>query len=77
MDNDGDLDLVVANGFPNPGVTSTPTRLYENLGDGTFREVGALAGIDDTDQGRQPRAVKPSRSSSLRLFGSVAEMQLR
>ncbi|MCA9529362.1 MAG: CRTAC1 family protein, partial [Myxococcales bacterium] len=52
MDNDGDLDLVAANGFPGPDFDQTPNRLWENLGDGTFREVGALAGLDSTDEGR-------------------------
>lgn len=37
-DNDGDLDLYVAN-------DSTPSFLYRNQGDGTFTEVGLLAGV--------------------------------
>ena len=36
-DNDGDVDLFVAN-------DSTPNRLYRNRGDATFEEVGALTG---------------------------------
>ncbi|MFK7847065.1 MAG: FG-GAP-like repeat-containing protein [Rhodothermales bacterium] len=35
-DNDGDLDLVVSNGFCN---TNLPNELYENQGDGTFVNV--------------------------------------
>lgn len=35
-DNDGDLDLIVTNGYCNTGL---PNALYENQGDGTFRDV--------------------------------------
>ncbi|MCZ6691495.1 MAG: CRTAC1 family protein, partial [Planctomycetota bacterium] len=39
IDNDGDPDLYVTNFGPNT--------LYENLGDGTFREVGSKRGVAD------------------------------
>lgn len=53
-DVDGDLDLFVGNGHPdtapylavgdpNPDVSD---RLHRNLGDGTFEEIGAEAGVD-------------------------------
>ena len=38
-DNDGDLDLVVSNGFCN---TNMQNQLFENQGDGTFKEVSEL-----------------------------------
>lgn len=37
-DNDADVDLYVAN-------DSTPNRLYRNLGNGTFEEIGTWAGV--------------------------------
>lgn len=39
IDGDGDLDLYVCN-------LESPNLLYENLGDGTFRENGAAFGLD-------------------------------
>jgi hypothetical protein len=45
-DSDGDLDLVVTNGYASdPRFDGDPTRLWQNRGDGTFREVGAQARV--------------------------------
>jgi enediyne biosynthesis protein E4 len=44
LDNDGDPDLVVLG-------RSEPNRLFENLGDGTFRDVTAESGVGGTDWG--------------------------
>lgn len=44
-DNDGDVDLHVAN-------DSTPNQLWRNDGEGQFREVGLLAGIAYSEDGR-------------------------
>ena len=59
LDNDGDLDLYHVNGwpaYPQPDppeqFISDPARLFENLGDGTFREVAAGTGADHRGQGR-------------------------
>lgn len=41
IDNDGYLDLFVAN-------ENAPAQLFHNRGDGTFEEIGASAGIDQT-----------------------------
>jgi tetratricopeptide (TPR) repeat protein len=41
IDNDGYLDLFVANEF-------APAQLFHNKGDGTFEEIGHAAGIDQT-----------------------------
>lgn len=41
LDNDGYLDLFVAN-------ENAPAQLFHNKGDGTFEEIGAAAGIDQT-----------------------------
>ena len=51
-DNDGDLDLAVANGHMQEGVEqlepglryAQPNQLFENTGGGRFRDVGAAAG---------------------------------
>jgi enediyne biosynthesis protein E4 len=43
-DNDGDLDIFVAN-------DSTPNFLFQNQGNGTFKEVGLLAGVAFNEDG--------------------------
>ena len=45
-DNDGDLDLYVAN-------DSNPSYLYQNQGDGTFRDVALEAGVAYSEDGRE------------------------
>jgi hypothetical protein len=57
FDNDGALDLVMANGvdFPNPEAElfrRDATRLWRNLGDGSFAEVAARLGLDDHGDGK-------------------------
>ena len=59
LDNDGDLDLYHVLGWPSvqestvPGkFNNQPSRLFENLGNGTFVDVAASAGADDRGQGR-------------------------
>lgn len=55
-DGDGFMDLYMMNGTWLEGIsdeegrefTDTPNRLYRNLGDGTFEEVGKRAGVNDT-----------------------------
>jgi len=42
FDQDGDIDLFVPQRF------GQPNRLYRNLGNGTFEEIGAAAGVADT-----------------------------
>ena len=44
VDNDGDLDLYVTH-------TWAPNQLFVNDGTGVFTEQGALAGVDDSDNG--------------------------
>ena len=41
---DGDLDLYVAN-------NGQANKLYRNEGDGTFSDVGSIAGVDDSSKG--------------------------
>ena len=55
-DNDGALDLVLANGvdFPNPEAElfrHDVTRLWHNRGDGSFDDVAAEVGMDDQGDG--------------------------
>lgn len=45
LDNDGRLDLVVAN-------DSKPNYVYHNRGDGTFEEIGVLSGLGTNVDGR-------------------------
>jgi hypothetical protein len=56
-DGDGWLDLYVCNytgALFGGTINLTPNRLYRNLGDGTFAEVGAQQGVDDTFHSFQP-----------------------
>lgn len=46
IDNDGDVDVFVPNG-PN-----RPDQLYLNLGNGTFEEIAATAGVDSEELSR-------------------------
>jgi len=54
-DGDGDLDLYMLNGTYLEGISDpegvvfadTPNELFSNNGDGTFTEVGVIAGVDD------------------------------
>ncbi len=46
FDLDGDTDVYVTN-------DSTPNHLWENLGDGTFREVGFLRGVSHDANGKE------------------------
>ncbi|MCH7719476.1 MAG: CRTAC1 family protein [Planctomycetes bacterium] len=46
IDNDGDVDVFVPNG-PN-----RPDQLYLNLGNGTFEEIAATAGVDSAELSR-------------------------
>jgi hypothetical protein len=46
FDLDGDTDIFVTN-------DSTPNQLWENLGDGTFREVGFLRGVSHDANGKE------------------------
>jgi len=54
-DGDGWMDLYMMNGTWLEGISdeegrvfeNTPNQLYRNLGDGTFEELGEMAGVDD------------------------------
>ena len=61
-DGDGDVDFYVV------GRTSDPNHLYENLGDGRFREVGATMGLDVTHWGSGPSFGDYDGDGDLDLF---------
>lgn len=50
FDHDSHLDIVATGGWPQ--YPNVPTRAFRNLGDGTFEDVAANAGIDWLGQGR-------------------------
>jgi hypothetical protein len=59
IDNDGDLDLVHANGWTEPDAPAVldqflddTLRVFVNQGDGTFEDGAQGFGLDDPDQGR-------------------------
>ncbi len=45
IDNDGDLDLYIGN--ENSGERGDACQLFENLGDGTFRDIAKQAGVEN------------------------------
>ena len=48
-DDDGDVDIYLVNASTEPAFVKN--RLYQNQGDGTFRDVTATAGVGDTGMG--------------------------
>ncbi|MCY4025621.1 MAG: CRTAC1 family protein [Acidobacteria bacterium] len=60
VDNDGDVDLYLANLGPN--------RLYRNDGDGTFTDVSAASGTDDPGWGVSASFVDVDRDGWLDLY---------
>ena len=52
FDNDGFLDIFHVNGWREETVRQTPSRLFWNSFDGSFREIAQSVGIADTGQGR-------------------------
>ena len=52
FDNDGFLDIFHVNGWREPQFRETPSRLFWNQFDGTFREISQTVGIEDRGQGR-------------------------
>ncbi len=54
-DNDGDLDLYLINGAPQPPfgseITPKPNRMYQNLGNSTFTDVTQITNLGHTGYG--------------------------
>ncbi len=51
FNNDGWLDLFIVNGMTNSDGVNRPDQMYLNKGDGTFRDVSAVAGTQGPSQG--------------------------
>ncbi|MFN3202690.1 MAG: CRTAC1 family protein [Bradymonadia bacterium] len=73
-DNDGDLDLVMTNGFDVPNYdeddiyNEDPMRFWQNNGDGTFTEVSDAVGIEATDSGKGLLTFDYDNDGDLDLF---------
>ena len=66
-DNDGWLDIFVGVGAP-PMERFEANRLFRNLGDGTFADVSASAGVDDLGKGHGATFADPDHDGDLDLF---------
>ena len=66
-DNDGWLDVFIGAGAP-PMERFEPNRLFRNLGDGTFADVSASAGVDDLGKGHGATFADPDHDGDLDLF---------
>jgi enediyne biosynthesis protein E4 len=68
-DNDGDLDLVHTNGFPDGDqYINDPMRFWTNDGTGVFTDAAAAAGLTDTGQGRGLLTFDYDNDGDLDLF---------
>ncbi len=70
FNNDGFLDVFVADGRVIPGQIPNPDKLFINRGDGTFYESGALAGLRDYSINHGSAAADFNRDGQLDLFVS-------
>ena len=66
-DNDGWLDVFIGVGAP-PMERFEANRLFRNLGDGTFADVSASAGVNDLGKGHGATFADPDHDGDLDLF---------
>lgn len=69
-DNDGWLDIFIGAGAP-PMERLEPDRLFRNLGDGTFADVSASAGVDHLGKGHGAAFADYDHDGDLDLFVPV------
>lgn len=67
-DNDGLLDLAMTNGFDNPGYGADQSHFFLNMGDGTFLDVSADVGHNDTYWGSSLIAFDYDRDGDLDML---------
>ncbi len=75
-DDDGNMDLYMMNGTWLEGISdaecrdfiNTPNKLYRNLGNGHFREVGKAAGLNDTHWSMAAGAVDYDNDGDMDLY---------
>ncbi|NNE43002.1 MAG: hypothetical protein HKN12_02230, partial [Gemmatimonadetes bacterium] len=68
FDNDGWLDIYHVNGWYQTTFEMDPARFWKNAGNGTFVEIAAPLGVDDTGQGRGLSCFDYDRDGDLDLF---------
>ncbi len=79
LDNDGDLDLVHANGWPSFGISHSfiedPTRVFLNNGNGRFTDHAGTVGVSDTSQTRSLVCFDYDNDGDLDLFLAANRQQ--
>jgi uncharacterized repeat protein (TIGR01451 family) len=77
FDNDGWLDLYHVNGWQIPQYDFDASVLFVSDGDGTFTEMGATLGVDDTDQGRGVACFDYDRDGDIDIFVANCDQPAR
>ena len=70
FDNDGDLDLYIANESPQEDRRRHPSQLFRNNGDGTFTDVAEAAGVANHGYGKGVTAGDYDNDGDLDIYAS-------